>query len=75
MTDDDLDLVDTLELIAALQRRSDASLVIVQREVNGQDKEDRVFSYSGGLSCALGLARMCEIVLADEFVNGSEDVQ
>ena len=65
-TPDELDLADTDELIAALQRRSQASLIVLQvKKKTGEDGLTNV-SYDGGLNTALGLAERAKVrLLAD----------
>ena len=74
MSDFDLDLTSTEDLIGALNRRSDAAIVVVQRSVNGRDADDRVFSYSGGLANALGMCAMLRHQLLMEFEAGEYGV-
>lgn len=57
MTEDELDLVETDDLIMALQRRNRATLIVIVKD----DEKDDAFSvercnYSGGHIYALGLA-------------------
>ena len=70
MSDFDLDLVPTEDLVGALNRRSEAAIVSIQRSVNGRDEHDRVFSYHGGLSNAIGLCEMMRHQLLSEFESG-----
>ena len=58
MTDEQLDLVETMDLTRAIERRCKAFLLVCEWAVNdsAENASDRTLSYSGGWSSALGLA-------------------
>jgi hypothetical protein len=55
VTDDELDLIETKDLLDALSRRNKAVLVVELREVGDEDDGACVW-YRGGWVTALGLA-------------------
>lgn len=55
MNEDELDLIDTDVLMAALARRFDVLIVVGERKLNGRENEF-FGQWFGGLTMAIGLA-------------------
>lgn len=71
MTNDDLDMIPTDDLMAALTRRFDAHLCVLVKD-RGNSSEERGLYYSGGLITSIGMARWAEIKLLEP--DGTERV-
>lgn len=68
MTDTDLDLVPTLQLVEAVARRFDASVFYgLQQPTNNPSQIRGVYKYTGGTVLALGLTELLKIQLADQL--------
>lgn len=66
MTADDLDLVDTGELVEALFRRSKARIIVLETPSKAGKFNDTTYHYDGGFHNAIG---MCDRVKYD-LLNG-----
>lgn len=62
VTPEDLDIVPTQTLWRAIERRTSAALLVIERRSNrsprGTERDEREVSFHGGLSTALGLAEI-----------------
>lgn len=73
MSDDDLDLVETDELIDALERRFSGGVLFAgTRELTEDDTATHVY-FRGGVVVALGLLRYAEIKVAKDVNEGKGD--
>jgi len=70
---EDLDLVPTETLWDALERRTDAAVLVVQRRSNqqarGGEADERELSFHGGLATAIGLVEIAKDLLIHRWRN------
>jgi hypothetical protein len=74
----DLTFIPTADLTAELARRAEGGIIILEhrREKGSGGGDDlRSFKWWGGMSCALGLARMLEHDILDDRADGAEDAE
>jgi len=72
MTDDDLDLVATDELLSAIGRRYDVLVVLGLRDLNTTE-EERLAHWTGSAIASLGLLHMAERRIAASVEAESRD--
>lgn len=68
ITDTDLDLVPTIQLVEAVARRFEASVFYGLQQPNHNPQQVRgVYKYTGGTILALGLTELMKIQLAEQL--------